>query len=41
VHVDSRSMGLGGVDSWSPNVPPEHLIATGQSYSATVKIVLL
>jgi hypothetical protein len=41
VHVDCRTMGLGGVDSWSPNVPSEHLIATGRSYSGTVKIVLL
>lgn len=29
VHMDSVSMGLGGVDSWNPNVSPEFLIDTG------------
>lgn len=26
IHLDSRTMGLGGYDSWSPNVDKEHLI---------------
>ena len=26
VHIDSRSMGIGGYDSWSPNVDQEYLI---------------
>lgn len=26
VHIDSRTMGVGGYDSWSPNVDPKYLI---------------
>jgi hypothetical protein len=27
IHLDSHTMGLGGVDSWTPNVPEEYLIS--------------
>jgi hypothetical protein len=30
VHLDSQSMGVGGYDSWSPNVDPSVLIETGE-----------
>lgn len=30
VHVDSQSMGLGGYDSWSPNVDRAVLVNTGE-----------
>lgn len=41
VHVDSRSMGVGGYDSWSPNVDREHLVLPAGSSEALVVHVLL
>ncbi len=36
VHIDRYMMGLGGYDSWSPNVSSEYLVKTGCINSATV-----
>jgi beta-galactosidase len=37
VHVDSKMMGVGGYDSWTPNVDPDYLI---QGRSITTSIIL-
>ena len=36
VHVDSSSMGVGGYDSWSPNVAREYLIKSGKRYETDI-----
>jgi hypothetical protein len=39
VHVDRAMMGLGGYDSWSPNVAPQHLIETGRRWEFSLVLV--
>jgi Beta galactosidase small chain len=39
VHVDSRSMGVGGYDSWTPNVDPSVLVSTGELMCTPVLLV--
>lgn len=39
VHVDSSSMGLGGYDSWSPNVLEEYLLHTTKKFVVDVTLV--
>ena len=34
-------MGLGGYDSWSPNVPQEHLIARGATVETQMEMFVL
>lgn len=42
VHVDSRSMGVGGYDSWSPNVDEEFLIKpAGEDIAVKVKMIFV
>lgn len=41
VHVDSYTMGLGGYDSWSPNVSDEYVLHTSQPFSVNVAMVPL
>mmetsp|Transcript_35185 Transcript_35185/g.35827 ORF Transcript_35185/g.35827 Transcript_35185/m.35827 type:complete len:1262 (+) Transcript_35185:57-3842(+) len=39
VHLDSKMMGLGGYDSWTPNVDHDYLIETGVSYHTNFILV--
>lgn len=42
IHIDSRSMGVGGYDSWSPNVDNEFLIRpTGEWMSVAVVLAVV
>ncbi len=41
VHVDSASMGLGGYDSWSPNVLDEYLLHTAETFAVDVTLVTM
>ena len=41
VHVDSHSMGVGGYDSWSPNVLDEYVLHTSRAFSVAVAMVPL
>lgn len=41
VHIDSRSMGTGGFDSWSPNVEGEFLVRPNASRTAFVTSVVM
>ena len=41
VHVDSAHMGVGGYDSWSPNVEGKHLIEASAVGSFTTDVFLL
>jgi hypothetical protein len=38
LHLDRAMMGLGGYDSWSPNVSPEFLIETGRVWEFSVTL---
>ena len=38
IHVDRLSMGVGGYDSWTPNVKDEYLIPSGRTLSAVLNI---
>jgi hypothetical protein len=39
VHMDRRMMGIGGYDSWSPNVAADYMIETNRTVSG--KMVFL
>ena len=39
VHVDSRMMGVGGYDSWTPNVAKQYLVETGKTLTTDVVLV--
>ena len=41
VHVDHLHMGVGGDDSWTPNVHPEYLIPTGTKWQWSLKLAAL
>lgn len=41
IHVDSRTMGVGGYDSWSPNVEKKFLISPHSNMPLVTKITLL
>jgi beta-galactosidase len=41
VHVDHLHMGVGGDDSWTPNVHPEYLIPTGSKWQWSLKLAAL
>ena len=41
VHVDHMHMGVGGDDSWTPNVHPEYLIEPGKPWSCGVHFAVL
>ena len=41
VHVDHLHMGVGGDDSWTPNVHPEYLIPTGSKWQLSLKLAAL
>lgn len=38
VHVDRHMMGIGGFDSWSPNVEPEFVLKSGRSIHCGILI---
>mmetsp|Transcript_22825 Transcript_22825/g.33336 ORF Transcript_22825/g.33336 Transcript_22825/m.33336 type:complete len:97 (+) Transcript_22825:120-410(+) len=38
LHIDRACMGIGGYDSWSPNVGKDFLIQTGQTISGTISL---
>jgi hypothetical protein len=38
VHLDRRMQGVGGYDSWSPNVEPEFIIKRGRSIKTDVTL---
>ena len=40
VHVDSHSMGVGGYDSWSPNVDKEFLIPSDKQKGKELEVDL-
>ncbi len=40
VHLDRYTMGIGGYDSWSPNVDDAFLISTGKKLSGAVVMTL-
>ncbi len=39
VHVDSRMMGVGGFDSWSPNVESRFLIDGNKTYTTRMTLI--
>ncbi len=39
VHVDSRMMGVGGFDSWSPNVESRFLIDGNRTYTTRMTLI--
>jgi uncharacterized protein involved in high-affinity Fe2+ transport len=42
VHLDSRTMGVGGYDSWTPNVDKEYLIQpNGSPMTASFRLIPL
>jgi hypothetical protein len=41
VHVDSQTMGVGGYDSWSPNVEKDKLIETGEKLNTSALLIPL
>jgi beta-galactosidase len=38
LHVDRRMMGVGGFDSWSPNVEPEYVIKSGTAIKTDITL---
>jgi hypothetical protein len=41
VHLDSRTMGVGGYDSWSPNVDKDKLVESGEKMHTSALLIPL
>ena len=39
VHVDSRTMGITGYDSWTPHLSKEFQIPSGEEYQTRILLV--